>query len=216
MNALVDFIANTVTAGVGVLAGSQATLRAYQNLQPHPFPHQFAAVLDSSLRLQYLQPAEMLGLYGLSAGMTVLEIGCGTGLVTVEMARMVGEQGRVHAVDLQQPLLARTRDRVHGAGVAHLVQLHHCGAGELPFPDDSIDLAVLASTLGEIPDKPAVLSELRRVLRPDGRLGVSDEMIFPAYMLSGSSRRWIEEAGFRFLAKTGSLFYYRSVYNNAK
>ena len=204
MSSLLSFVANTLSAGVGAVVGLHTTLRATQNLQPHPLPHQFAALLDHRSRLSYLNPGEILGMYGVDAGMTVLDLGCGTGLFTVEAARMVGDQGIVHAVDIQVSLLNKTGPRLHGAGVFERVKLHHCGAYDLPLPDDSVDLAILVSTLGEIPDKPAALSELRRVLKAGGRLGVSEELLHPAYMLPGSVRRWAEEAGFRFGAKTGS------------
>jgi ubiquinone/menaquinone biosynthesis C-methylase UbiE len=148
--------------------------------------------------------------------MEVLDAGCGSGIFTVEMARMLGSQGRVHAVDLQPSMIERTRGRVAGAGVDHLVQLHQVGLYDLPFADDSIDLAVLISTLGEIPDKPAALSELRRVLKPGARLGVTEELLFTTYQLGGSARRWIEEAGFCFLAKSGSPVCYHMVFANEK
>lgn len=216
MSVLLNLVTNTVATGIGAAAGLQAALRATQNLQPFPLPHQFAGLLDHSVRRQYMDPGEVLGLYGVSGGQAVLDAGCGVGLFTVEAARMLGGQGCVHAVDLQQPMVARTSARVIGAGVADSVQVHHCGLYDLPFGDDTIDVAFLISTLGEIPDKPAALSELRRVLKPGARLGVTDELLFPSYLLAGSSRRWVEEAGFRLIAKTGSPLCYHSVYSNEK
>lgn len=216
MNVLVNFVANMLFAGLGAATGLQATLRATQNLQPYPLPHQMAGLLDNSLRRQYMDPGEVLGMYGVMAGTRVLDLGCGVGVFTVELARMVGETGMVHAVDIQNPMLARTQARVAGAGVYGQVQLHHCGAYDLPLPDDSIDLAVAISTLGEIPDKPAALSELRRVLRAGGRLGVTEELLYPGYLLGGSVRRWAAEAGFQFLARTGSPMCYHMVFVNVK
>lgn len=216
MNDLVRFVTNSLVAGLGAATGFQATLRATQNLNPYPMPHQLAALLESPLRRQYLEPGEVLGLYGIMAGMTVLDLGCGAGLFTVELARMVGEQGMVHAVDIQNPMLVKTRARVAGAGVHDQVQLHHCGAYDLSLPDDCVDVAVTISTLGEIPDKPAALSELRRVLRPGGRLGITEELLYSGYLLGGSVRRWVEEAGFQFLARTGSPVCYHMVYVNVK
>jgi ubiquinone/menaquinone biosynthesis C-methylase UbiE len=216
VNPLVTFVANALATGVGAATGLQTTMRATQNLRPYPLPHQFAAVLDLPFRRQYLDPGAVLGLYGVTAGMVVLDAGCGAGLFTVEVARMVGEHGAVHAVDIQAPMLARAQACIAGAGVTHLVHLHQCGVYDLPLADDSVDLALLVSTLGEIPDKPAALSEVRRVLKPGGRLGVTDEMLFPAYLLARSTRRWVEEAGFRFLAKTGSPLCYHKVFSNEK
>lgn len=216
MSFLLNFAVNTVAAGLGAASGLQGFLRASQNLRPYPLPRQFAGLLELPLRRQYLDPGEVLGMYGVNAGMEVLDAGCGTGIFTVEMARMLGSQGRVHAVDLQPSMIERTRQRVAGAGVGSLVQLHQVGLYDLPFADDSLDLAVMVSTLGEIPDKPAALSELRRVLKPGARLGVTDEMLFTTYLLSGSARRWIEEASFRFLAKSGSPICYHMVFVNEK
>ena len=119
-------------------------------------------------------------------------------------------------MDVQPSMIERTRARAAGAGVAHMVQLHHGGVYDLPFADDTIDLAVLISTLGEVPDKPAALSELRRVLKPGARLGISEELLFTSYQLAGSARRWAEDAGFRFLAKTGSPVCYHMVFANEK
>jgi ubiquinone/menaquinone biosynthesis C-methylase UbiE len=213
---LLNFAVNTLAAGLGAATGLQASLRASQNLRPYPLPRQFTGLLELPLRRQYMDPGEVLGMYGVNAGMEVLDAGCGTGIFTVEMARMLGSQGRVHAVDLQPAMIEHTRARVNGAGVGHLVQLHQVGLYDLPFADDSLDLAVLISTLGEIPDKPAALSELRRVLKPGARLGVTDELLFTTHLLSGSTRRWSEEAGFRLLAKSGSPLCYHMVFANEK
>ena len=113
-------------------------------------------------------------------------------------------------------MFTRTRARIHGAGVADQVRLHHAGLYDLPLPDNSIDLAVLIATFGEIPDKPAALSDFRRVLKPDARLAVTEELLFPAYLLAGSVHRWAADAGFRFLAKTGSPLCHHSVFVNDK
>jgi ubiquinone/menaquinone biosynthesis C-methylase UbiE len=213
---LLNFVANTLATGIGGATGLQATLRATQNLRPYPLPRQFAGMLDLPLRRQYLDPGEVLGMYGVSSGMTLLDAGCGTGLFTVEMARMLGDRGQVHAIDVQPSMIERARARAAGAGVAHMVQLHHGGVYDLPFADDTVDLAVLISTLGEVPDKPAALSELRRVLKPGARLGISEELLFTTYQVSGSVRRWVEDAGFRYLAKTGSPLCYHMVFTNEK
>jgi ubiquinone/menaquinone biosynthesis C-methylase UbiE len=216
LNALISLIGNALSLGVGTLVGSQAALRTTQNLQPYPMPHQLAQILDHSLRLRYLQPAEVLGMYGVTAGMAVLDAGCGSGLFTQDMAHMVGAQGVVHAVDLQAPMLTLTRRRLVAANLLDRAQLHLKSIFDLPLADDSIDLAIAVSTLGEIPDKPAALSELRRVLKPGGRLGVTEEALHPAYLLPGSLQRWVEEAGFRQVGRTGSPFCYHAIFVNEK
>ena len=209
---MLTFLTNAAALGAGAIIGSQTALRVAIHQSPHPMPHQVAALLEHPLRMRYRDPAETLGLFGVSAGMTVLDLGCGVGLFTVEMAQMVGAQGVVHAVDLQAPLVERTRQRALDAGVGDRVQVHHSGVYELPLPDECIDLVVAVAVLGEIPNCLAALTELRRVLKPGARLAVSEELPDPAYVRPGLVRRWAEEAGFHFLGKTGSFFCYHSVF----
>ena len=216
MAGIIDRFANIAFVGVGSVAGFQLSLRAVQNVRPHPMPRQFAALLEHPMRLQYLDPAEVLGMYGIRADMTVIDLGCGTGLFTRPAAHMVGENGRVHAIDVQNALLGTAERGAQAEGIRSRITFHHAGAYELSLPDDSIDLAILVSTLGEIPDKPAALSELRRVLKGGARLGISEELLNPAYMLASSVKRWVEDAGFSFVAKTGSPFCYHMAFVNSK
>jgi ubiquinone/menaquinone biosynthesis C-methylase UbiE len=202
--------------GLSTVLGNQVTQRLVYHRSPHPMPHQFAEMLDHPWRLRYRKPDETVGAFGITAGMTVLDLGCGTGIFTVEMAAMVGAEGTVHAVDLQRPLLERTQARVQQAAVADRVELHHAGAYHLPLETSSIDLAVLIATLTQIPQKAPALAELRRVLKPDARLAISEELPDPAYVPPPVSRRWVEAAGFIFAGQAGSPFCYSQIFLNAK
>lgn len=216
MTTILGALANMATTAVGAAAGFQITLRAQQNLQPHPLSHRFASLLEHPWRVEYLEPPQVLDIFGVGADMTVLDLGCGTGLFTRAAAHMVGAGGRVHAVDLQAAMLEQTGRSLALEGVAERVSLHLCGAYELPLPDNSIDVAFLISTLGEIPDKPAALNELRRVLKPGARLGITEEVLNPAYMWTGSTQRYTEEAGFQRLASNGFLPCNHTVLVNVK
>jgi ubiquinone/menaquinone biosynthesis C-methylase UbiE len=209
-------LANLSATGLGALLGFKATLRAQHNLQPHPLPHQFASLLDHPWRLQMIDPPQVLDLYGVAAGITVLDLGCGAGLFTCTAAHMVGAQGRVHGVDLQAAMLALAAERAINEGVSDWVSMHHCGAYDLPLPDDSVDIAVVVSTLGEIPNKPAALNELRRVLKPGGRLGVTEEMYSPSFVLPHNVHRQVQEAGFQPLVNAGAFLIHHEVFINAK
>jgi ubiquinone/menaquinone biosynthesis C-methylase UbiE len=213
---MIDALANIALTALGTVAGFQITLRAQQNLQPHPLPRQFAPLLEHPLRLEYLDPTRILDMAGIGADMTVLDLGCGTGLFTRAAAHMVGAGGRVHAVDLQAAMLAQTAAKVESEAVQARVSLHHCGAYELPLPDDAVDVALVIATLGEIPDKPAALNELRRVLLPGGRLAIADEWLNPAFMRAGVVRRCAEEAGFRILHCAHTLGGYHALFINDK
>ena len=146
--------------------------------------------------------------------MTVLDLGCGTGTFTVEMARMVGSTGLVHAVDLQQSLLDANRQRVVEAGLSERVRFHNCAANRLPLADESVDRVVMIATLGEIADKIDALAEIRRVLKHSGRLAISEEVPDPAYLPSRIVRHHLEEAGFQLLGKVGTPFCFSMLFLN--
>ena len=190
------------------------SLRVACARQPRPMPHQFAAMLDHPARLRYRDPVGTLGLLGITAGMTVLDLGCGTGTFTVDMAHMVGDDGTIHAVDIQRSLLEQAQTRVAAAGVAERVQFHHSGAYQLPLPDASCDLALVVATLSQIPDPLAALWELQRVLKPGARLVVSEELPDPAYVSPRVTRARLEEAGLTFRAKSGNFFCYTMLFTN--
>ncbi len=205
-------ITNFLSFGAGTAIGTQVSLRVACAQKPRPMPHQHAVALDHPLRLRYRNPRAILGLYGFQAGMTVLDLGCGTGTFTVEMAHMVGETGTVHAVDLQKPLLDHTQRRVAAADVSSRVRLHYAGAYNLPLPDECIDLVVLIATFGEIPDKLHALAELARVLKPRGRIAVSEELPDPSYTNASAVSHWLETAGFEYGGKSGNFFCYSLLY----
>jgi ubiquinone/menaquinone biosynthesis C-methylase UbiE len=197
-----------LAAGAGLLVGSQVALRAGVWMQPRPMPHQQAAWLEHPLRLRYRKPGDLLGKVGLFAGMSVADLGCGTGLFTQEMAQRVGESGMVHAVDLQAQMIAHAQQRVSAAGVSKQVRFHQSGIHTLPLPDSSIDVALMVAVLGELPARVLALDEVRRVLKPGARLAISEELPDPAYAPMPLVRRWAEEAGFRFGGLTGTPFCY--------
>lgn len=208
------FLVNSLAASAGSLIGTQVSLRVGQQRNPHPMPHQFAGLLEHAARMRYRQPEETLGLFGFTAGMTVLDLGCGTGLFTEPMARMVGPTGTVHAVDLQQAMVDATATRLAAAGLETRVQLHCAGAHQLPLPDEACDLVVMIATLGEVPNRYAALLEVRRVLKPGGRLAVSEELPDPAYLPSRTVRAWAEDAGFLFKGKSGNFFCYSMLFSS--
>ncbi len=104
-------------------------------------------------------------------GQRLLDLGCGNGLMTLELARAVGPQGRVVGVDPSAAMLAAARDACDGRDNVILIE----GAAEaLPLEDTSLDGAVSVQVFEYVAAIPAALAELRRVLRPGGRLVIGD------------------------------------------
>lgn len=100
---------------------------------------------------------------GVSSGMRVLDVGCGTGVLTVELARRVGATATA-ATDPSEPMLSACRARVPDADV-------RLGPGEeLPWPNASFDAALAQLVVSFMKDAPRAVREMRRVLRPSGTL----------------------------------------------
>jgi ubiquinone/menaquinone biosynthesis C-methylase UbiE len=102
-----------------------------------------------------------------------LEIGPGTGLQALHVARQLTDAGRLDIVDIQDEMLDHVMRRARAQGIASIVPAR-ADARELPFPDGTFDAAYLVTVLGEIPDPGAAVRELRRVLAPSGRLVVGE------------------------------------------
>jgi ubiquinone/menaquinone biosynthesis C-methylase UbiE len=108
-----------------------------------------------------------------SPGARVLEVGPGTGYYALPVARWLGPDGRLDVLDIQQEMLDHTLGRAAEEGISNISAVR-ADARELPFDDDTFDAAYLVTVLGEIPDQEAALRELRRVVKPDGRIVVGE------------------------------------------
>ena len=142
-----------------------------------------------------------------AGGERVLEIGPGTGYYTLDLAEWIGPEGTVEIFDLQQEMLDHTMGRARERGVTN-VSASRGDATELPYEDDSFDAAVLTAVLGEIPDGDAALAEIRRVLKPGGRLVVGELFGDPHFTTHASLRRRSEAAGLTPDGRSGSWFAY--------
>ncbi|MDP2795211.1 MAG: bifunctional demethylmenaquinone methyltransferase/2-methoxy-6-polyprenyl-1,4-benzoquinol methylase UbiE [Sulfurisoma sp.] len=105
---------------------------------------------------------------GVRAGDRVLDVAGGTGDLSAAFARRVGASGEVWLTDINNAMLTRGRDRLLDAGV--LGPVSQCDAEKLPFPSDHFDCVTVAFGLRNMTHKEAALAEMRRVLKPGGRL----------------------------------------------
>jgi demethylmenaquinone methyltransferase/2-methoxy-6-polyprenyl-1,4-benzoquinol methylase len=116
-----------------------------------------------------------LQLLAVQPGESVLEIGFGTGHSLVALAEAAGPRGSIAGVDISEGMKKVARHRVDQAGVGDRVELHTAAVPPLPFEDASFDAVSMSFTLELFPLDviPQVLAEIRRCLRPAGRLGVT-------------------------------------------
>ena len=112
----------------------------------------------------------------LEPGERVLDVGCGAGTDSLVAAQMVAPYGRVTGIDMTPQMLAKARRAAGEMGLDN-VEFAEAEAEQLPFPDESFDVIISNGVIDLIPDKDAVFSEFRRVLRPGGRIQVADVTI---------------------------------------
>lgn len=134
----------------------------------HICPHKFAFMLDNIFRRWLQNPKKIVGDY-LRPGDTVIDLGCGPGFFTIEMAKIVGPAGRVIAVDMQAPMLARVAQKAKRHGVSDRVACHPCEAQHIGLKAKA-DFILAYYMLHETPDPLVYLLQIKELMKADARL----------------------------------------------
>jgi SAM-dependent methyltransferase len=143
-------------------------------------------------------------------GERILEIGPGLGQHAIEVAGYVGPEGRVDVLDVQQEMLDATVARAERRGISNVVATLAAASGRLPYEDASFDAAYIVTVLGEVADREQMLAELRRVLKPGGRLVVGEIAMDPDFVPARRLRPMVEAAGLRLVRRFGPPFAYHA------
>jgi arsenite methyltransferase len=109
----------------------------------------------------------------LREGETVLDLGSGGGIDVILSAKRVGRTGRAYGLDMTDEMLALARRNAAEAGIENAIFLRGV-IEDVPLPADSVDVVISNCVINLSVDKPAVFAEMARVLRPGGRVGVTD------------------------------------------
>lgn len=185
-------------------------IRIIRKLFHFPAPAFIGVFLDSNYRRKVQPPDPIIRRSGIKPGQRVLEIGCGSGAYTTFVARAVGPEGTVEALDIQPAMLKQLEKKLDLPENQDIknIRSHLASAHELPFEDGSIDLVYLITVLPEIPDQGKALAEIKRVLKPEGILAVSEFFPDPDYQLSKTTAKQGEKAGFVVEGIFGNIWTY--------
>jgi ubiquinone/menaquinone biosynthesis C-methylase UbiE len=141
------------------------------------------------------------------AGERVLEVGPGTGYYALPVARWLDPGGRLDVLDIQQEMLDHTLRRATEEGISNIVG-ERADAREMPYADSTFDAVYLVTVLGEIPDQSAALRELRRVVKPGGRIVVGELFGDPHMVTHGALRERAAAAGLEVDRKLGGRLWH--------
>ncbi|TAK66321.1 MAG: methyltransferase domain-containing protein, partial [Dehalococcoidia bacterium] len=160
-----------------------------------PFPARDALALLNRQRRRLHPVEETVRFFRIKPGDTVLEIGPGPGYFSIEAARVAGAGGRVVCLDVQPGMIAVLDERLRQERAVNARPLVG-DATRLPLADRSVDAAFFVFVLGEIPDRPAAMGELRRVMKPGGAVSVMETWTDSDYQLEASVEDLFRAYGF--------------------
>ncbi len=163
------------------------------------YPHELAFLLRIPLRALIFSPRQLVALLRLEPGHSVLEIGPGPGYFSAAVARAI-PAGRLALLDLQREMLRKARRQVRRPGLAN-VDFTVGSASQLPYRRASFDRAFLVAVLGEVPDAGGCVREIARVLRPGGRLVVTELPGDPDALSLHELIALVEPYGFRVIER---------------
>jgi len=188
--------------------GADVAGRVWSRTSPVPMPYFMRWVLllprgpHSPKKLErVLQPR---------SGERILEIGPGVGVHALPVASLLLPNGVLDVLDVQQDMLDNLARRAARSGLTNIVPKQG-DAQKLPYPDRTFDAAYLIGVLGEIPDPVVALCELKRVLKPGGRLVISEILIDPDFISLSALQEKARGACFVLERSAGPGFAYSAV-----
>ena len=155
--------------------------------------------LEFRIRDGFRPPIRILQETGVRSGMTVLDFGCGPGSFSMAASRLVGSEGLVYAFDNHPLALETVRRDMNKKGFKNILPLS--GEDLVNVPSESIDMALLYDVVHDLSDLRPVLTELQRVLKPNGALSIRDHHLKEGPLVS----RITSGGFFRFTASTRGM-----------
>lgn len=129
-------------------------------------PVERAGMLDTPLRKLFQNPQRILKPH-IKAGMTVLDLGCGPGFFSIEIAKMLNGSGKVIAADLQDGMLEIVNKKIQGTELEQRIEIHKCGNSEIGVTQ-KVNFILAFYMIHEVPNQEKLFEELKSILKPGG------------------------------------------------
>ena len=158
-------------------------------------PVELAGSLDNKIRKWFQNPQKILAPY-IKEGMNVLDIGCGPGFFSIELAKMIGKDGKIFSVDLQEGMLQKIRNKIHGTELEERIKLIKSEEDQINVPE-KVDFILAFYMVHEVPNKNSFFETLKNVLNEKGQFLVVEPKLFHVTKKEfGLTMQIAEQAGF--------------------
>ncbi len=139
-------------------------------------PVELANSLDNKIRGWFQNPQKILAPY-IKEGMKVLDVGCGPGFFSIEIAKMVGVKGKVFAVDMQEGMLQKVKNKIYGSPLEEIITLIKCEQDKINVKE-KVDFILAFYMVHEVPGKENFFRTLKELLETNGKILIVEPKFF--------------------------------------
>ncbi len=162
------------------------------------FPSKSAS-LDNPVRKFIQNPRKILSPY-IMDGANVLDLGCGPGLFSFEMAKLVGKKGKVVAADIQQEMLDKLKNKISGLEIEKRIKIHKCGKRYIGL-NEKFDFILVFYVAHEVENKEGLFKNLKRIMKPSAKILLSEPLFHVSKNSFEETLEVAEKTGFKIISR---------------
>ena len=181
------------------------------NKQKHICPAWGAGGLDNALRKLVHNPQKILKPY-IKEGMTVLDVGCGPGFFSIEIAKMLNNSGKVIAADVQEQMLDKIRKKIKATKLETAIELHKSDFESIGIAE-KVDFVLVFWMFHEVRNQKKFVEELSAILKTNGLIFIVEPKMHVSKRAFSAMLDLIKEYGFT-IVETPKVFFSRAVLIN--
>lgn len=169
---------------------------------------ELAGGLDNSVRRLLHNPGKILKPY-IKEGMTVLDVGCGPGFFSIEIAKLIGDSGKVIAADLQEGMLEKVRKKVRATELEKRIEIHKCEQNKIGITE-KVDFILAFYMVHEVSNLDGLFAEMKSMLKYDGKIYIIEPKVHVSRTSFDRMVKSLKNLGFEIIASP-KVFFSRTV-----